>query len=331
MTEIEFKTRELERLLSEGRITLEQYLDARTRIGNSTASQTVRKHSPSKETVVHAETVQPHGKGSKKFYSKVVLGLILCSIILIGGLFAWGYLNSAHAESLTIEGYSVKLFTSGAVLFELKNSGSADVRISCVTMNGCLNQSLEGWNQGWNGTVFLQPGSRGTLYVYVPCYFYVLNSSMPSLSPSPTQAELENLYSYMESFNCTFTFVTNTQHEYNCTVPGLASVIIPAAWMGSLTYTFMATEQLQITNLAFVPGTIMVTLDNTGTTQVTIVEVWVNNVMQTSTNPPLAISVPANSATQLSITMTVIAGYQYEVKLVSSKGNTFVGTGTAPT
>lgn len=246
-----FKVKELERLLSEDKITLERYLDARTKIENPIVSQNSCQHLPAKQNAVHAENAQPSNvREPKKPYTTMILGFVLCIIILVGGFFAWGYLNPVYAESLTIESYSVKPFTKGAVLFELKNAGNTNVQISKVKMNGYLNQSIEGWNQGWNGTAFLQPGQTGSIYVYIFCYFYVLNASMPYLSSPPSQTETENLYSWMESFNCTFTFVTDTQHQYNCTVPGLACMIIPA-WMGALTYTFMGTEQLQITNLAF--------------------------------------------------------------------------------
>jgi flagellin-like protein len=112
----------------------------------------------------------------------------------------------------------------------------------------------------------------------------------------------------------------------------VAVSIAVAAWMGALTFNFMATEQGQVTNLTFtVPTSINATFSNTGTTPITISEIWVNNVKQASVNPSLTNTVTGNNQTVFTITTTVNIGYQYEVKFVSSKGNAFSRTGTAPT
>jgi hypothetical protein len=105
--------------------------------------------------------------------------------------------------------------------------------------------------------------------------------------------------------------------------------------MGALTFTFTATEQLQITDLDFPTsgGTkyINVTIRNTGTNPVTINEVWVNNVKFTgSTSPALPLTVGANDVKYLSFQYPWQNGANYEVKLVSSKGNTFLRTEVAP-
>jgi flagellin-like protein len=120
----------------------------------------------------------------------------------------------------------------------------------------------------------------------------------------------------------------------------VAVSIAVAAWMGALTFNFMATEQGQITNLGFTAGAhpsgvIVTTFNNTGTNAITISEVWVNNVKQVSADITWGSSatVQGNSGDQCTITPAagVVAGSQYEVKLVSSKGNTFMRIGTAPT
>jgi flagellin-like protein len=66
----------------------------------------------------------------------------------------------------------------------------------------------------------------------------------------------------------------------------VAVSIAVAAWMGALTFSFTATEQINITNMNFQVGTattgsIQIIANNTGTTAVTINEAWVNNVKQT--------------------------------------------------
>jgi flagellin-like protein len=115
----------------------------------------------------------------------------------------------------------------------------------------------------------------------------------------------------------------------------VAVSIAVAAWMGALTFTFTATEQVSITNLSFQTGTsatgsINVTASNTGTTPVTINELWVNQQKQATVSPALAYTVTANNQTIFTVTLSVSAGYSYQVKLVSSKGNAFISTGTAP-
>jgi archaeal type IV pilus assembly protein PilA len=107
----------------------------------------------------------------------------------------------------------------------------------------------------------------------------------------------------------------------------VAVSIAVAAWMGALSFNFMATEQGQITNMVFTNGdTITLTFQNTGTTPITINEVWVNGVQQTFTPT----TVDGNTAPTIALTYTYSQGFQYEVKLVSAKGNAFLRTGVAP-
>jgi flagellin-like protein len=116
----------------------------------------------------------------------------------------------------------------------------------------------------------------------------------------------------------------------------VAVSIAVAAWMGALTFTFMGTEQLQITNMSFGPAGasswIAVTVNNTGTSPVTINEAWINNVKKTTTSPALPTNVAANAGVVLNLTSTALAnGNNYQVKLVSSKGNQFYYSAVAPT
>jgi len=117
----------------------------------------------------------------------------------------------------------------------------------------------------------------------------------------------------------------------------VAVSIAVAAWMGALTFSFTATEQINITNMNFdvTPKIISVTANNTGTTSVTINEAWVNSVKQTTvkddTLTDLPVTISANQGKIFNITLSAMsAGYSYQVKLISSKGNTFLYTATAP-
>ena len=113
----------------------------------------------------------------------------------------------------------------------------------------------------------------------------------------------------------------------------VAVSIAVAAWMGALTFNFMATEQGQVTNLQFTTGdathgSVLITFNNTGTTTITLTQLWVNNVQYTP-NPVLG-AVTGNSGKQYNVTMAITSGYQYSVVLESAKGNKFTSTGSAP-
>ena len=109
----------------------------------------------------------------------------------------------------------------------------------------------------------------------------------------------------------------------------VALSVAVGAWTGALTFGFTSTEQLRISSMTFdIPNNIItVNVRNPGTSVVTINEVWVNNVKQNSTNPALPEVVTANSEMVLNITLSGLKeGYNYQVGLVSSKGNKFLYT-----
>jgi flagellin-like protein len=111
----------------------------------------------------------------------------------------------------------------------------------------------------------------------------------------------------------------------------VAVSIAVAAWMGALTVGFMGTEELKITSMTFDATHIYVVANNTGTTPVIINDVWVNNAAIAGASVTGdGESIAANSGKQFVITYTVVNGNNYQVKLVSSKGNNFMYTAVAP-
>jgi len=111
----------------------------------------------------------------------------------------------------------------------------------------------------------------------------------------------------------------------------VAVSIAVAAWMGALTFNFMATEQLKITNVQFtgVSGTtVTITTSNTGTSPITITDIHVNNIATNVTS--LTLLCPANSQNVTTVSFTWTQGSQYEVEMRSSKGNQFTYAATAP-
>ena len=109
----------------------------------------------------------------------------------------------------------------------------------------------------------------------------------------------------------------------------VAVSIAVAAWMGALTVGFMSTEEVKITSVKFTATTMTLTVNNTGTSPVTLSEAWVNNVQMSSVTG-LNSAISANSGTQIVITSAVTDGYNYQFKLISAQGNSFLYTAVAP-
>ena len=109
----------------------------------------------------------------------------------------------------------------------------------------------------------------------------------------------------------------------------VAVSIAVAAWMGALTFTFMGTEELKITNVEFLTGNqyINITLQNTGTSPITVTEIHVAggaNLLSSSK------TLSANSQQEIQVTYAWVNGNNYQVKVVTSKGNQFYYNAVAP-
>jgi flagellin-like protein len=113
----------------------------------------------------------------------------------------------------------------------------------------------------------------------------------------------------------------------------VAVSIAVAAWMGSMTFTFMETEEIVITNLEFeagvANGTITVNARNTGTTDVIIISASVNGEAADMVETDYTIGKGASTPNIELDGLDFDAGTAYNVQLLSSKGNKFSYTGTA--
>ena len=114
----------------------------------------------------------------------------------------------------------------------------------------------------------------------------------------------------------------------------VAVSIAVAAWMGSLTFTFMDTEELRITKVDFsVSGAGMnVTVLNTGATDVVISSA--NIVGSGITGTPTIIGSPVTIGEGQSVELDInvgtwSAGNTYNIELLSTKGNKFSYKDTA--
>jgi len=110
----------------------------------------------------------------------------------------------------------------------------------------------------------------------------------------------------------------------------VAVSIAVAAWMGALSFNFMATEQLQFTNYAWGTSnaTYAMTVKNSGSSDLSIQEVRVDGNIITAVTADPATPYPLltkGSLVTLNITMTggFSHGIQYEFTVVTAKGNIF--------
>jgi len=117
----------------------------------------------------------------------------------------------------------------------------------------------------------------------------------------------------------------------------VAVSIAVAAWMGSLTFTFMETEQLSITGISFTDnptGTadeITVNVQNTGSTDVSITATATVTGQGITGAATTAATVGKGESGTFTVTLTgeLEAGKSYMVELISTKGTKFSYTDTA--
>ena len=109
----------------------------------------------------------------------------------------------------------------------------------------------------------------------------------------------------------------------------VAVSIAVAAWMGSMTFTFMETEEIKITSVTFtaVGGGVTAQVRNTGTTDVIIISGTVNGVAGTLAGD---VTIPAGDTAPVALTgLTFTKGTNYNVQILSTKGNPFAYTTSA--
>ena len=119
-------------------------------------------------------------------------------------------------------------------------------------------------------------------------------------------------------------------------VVSVAVSIAVAAWMGALTFSFMAgSEQVRISYVQWGNATdtekIYITVDNEGTAVVTLKRVYVNNVLITATNTTCTdASLDPGDSTPFSINYYWNAGQTYDITVETAKNNKFSTVATPP-
>jgi len=112
----------------------------------------------------------------------------------------------------------------------------------------------------------------------------------------------------------------------------VAVSIAVAAWMGALTFTFMKTEELKVTNIVWASGNVNATLTvkNTGTATLTINSVKVNDLSATMT--PSSITLQPGDPYSITVTRSgnFVSGTKYEFAFYTATGNRYPYTAVAP-
>jgi hypothetical protein len=87
------------------------------------------------------------------------------------------------------------------------------------------------------------------------------------------------------------------------------------------------TEELKITSVNFSQGNIAdVFVNNSGTLDAEIAEVWINNEKQAFTvNPPIETLMP-NASVHVLVTCPYSNGTNYNIKIVSNRGNVYLAS-----
>ncbi len=111
----------------------------------------------------------------------------------------------------------------------------------------------------------------------------------------------------------------------------VAVSIAVAAWMGALTFTFMKTEELKVISVnrtTWTNASATLTVKNSGTSDLTISSVRVNDVEATMTPDPLTLT--PGLETTIQVGHTYVPGTKYEFAFYSASGNRYPYTSTAP-
>jgi len=257
--------------------------------------------------------------------NKVALAICFCLIVVLAGFSAWLYVGAKGLESKVndLESKISNLETQNGELeskvndsesrvseqllivemsyygsepesisFMIMHMGTVEVTISEIRVNDVLNSSSPGWVG--NGTLI--PGQMGEITLYGLQYFA----------------------DGFEDGEYQFRFITARGNSFYCVVLREGSTVT------------MKTEELKIASLTWSDNNAIFTVINTGTADLTIVEVRVNDEYATM-NPS---SVTLNPSDQTTITVTrtggFISGLKYEFRFVTAVGNAYLYTATAP-
>ena len=99
--------------------------------------------------------------------------------------------------------------------------------------------------------------------------------------------------------------------------------------LGALNFTFMATEQLEILGCAFSTGNVTLTVQNTGTADLTVSKYKIGTG-GTPTNLPQEVPVAQGATESVTAPLSWTSGTTYDIYLITSTGKQFPYRATAP-
>jgi hypothetical protein len=89
-------------------------------------------------------------------------------------------------------------------------------------------------------------------------------------------------------------------------------------------------EELTISGVTFSGGdTVDIAVDNSGTKDFAIAEVWINNEKQAFTTAPPMERIPPKESVHVSVTYAYSKGTSYNIKIVSDRKKVYLVTATA--
>jgi P pilus assembly chaperone PapD len=92
----------------------------------------------------------------------------------------------------------------------------------------------------------------------------------------------------------------------------------------------LLTERLTVSSVIFSGGSaIHLRVNNSGTLNFAVAEVWVNSERQAFTTNPAEGQMPPNGSMEISVSYAYVNGTSYHVKIVSDRGNEYFASATA--
>jgi len=252
---------------------------------------------------------------------KVVLAICFCLILVLAGFGVWSYVGAKGLESKVndlesevddLETQNTELESkvndsksrvgeqllivgypdeSESVLFMMMHMGTTEVTVSEIRVDNVLNSSSPGWVG--NGT--LMPGQMGEIILYGLKYFDD---------------------GFAEGASHEFEFTTARGNSFYC-------VVLFEGW------TFTPTEQLEIQGCAFSTGNVTLTVQNTGTSDLTVSKYKTSNA-GTILNLPQEVAVAQGDSESVTVPLAWSAGTTYDIYLITSTGKQFQYRATAP-
>ena len=108
----------------------------------------------------------------------------------------------------------------------------------------------------------------------------------------------------------------------------VAVSIAVAVWMGALTFTFTKTEQLEVQGCVFTTGKVTLTVQNTGTADLTVNKYKIGTTGNPTSLTPVLIAQGLTAS--VAIPLPWNAGTTYDIYIITASGKLFMYRATAP-